>query len=48
MLVADFANQLFNDVFNGDDAGGAAKLINHHRKVHFGLLEITQLFAQRL
>ena len=48
MLIADFAHQLFNDVFNGDDAGGTAKFINHHGKVHLGLLEVTQLFAQWL
>ena len=42
MLVADLADDLFDQVFHGDHAGHAAVFIDHDGHVQIGLLHLAQ------
>ena len=48
VLVADVADQLFEDVLDGDQAGGAAVLVEDDRDVDLLQAEVVQQVAQRL
>ena len=47
VLVADVADQFFEDVFDGDQAGGAAVFVEHDRDVDLLQAEVVQQVAQR-
>src|SRR5579872_7239770 len=41
-LIADIADDLFEDIFEGDDAAGAAEFVDDYGKVDLFLLEFLQ------
>ena len=47
-LVLNLANNLFQHVFNGDDAGHAAKFVDHHRQVVAVAAKLAQQVVQAL
>ena len=42
VLVLDLAHDLLDDVLDGDDADGAAVLVDDHRELHPGLLHLAE------
>ena len=45
MFIPDFAHQLLQNVFHGDQSVGAAVFVQHHGHVGFGLLQLPQQVA---